>query len=229
MIKNLKLELEKLKTKILQLGSEVEKNLFRAEKALLHWDETMAREIVESDIEIDNLEISVEEKCLQILAQHQPVAGDLRFVVTVLKINNDLERIGDLAVKIADRVLILVEKYLPELKTDNSVQFPDQFAHMFAETQKMVKMSLDSFVNEDPDLAYKVCLWDNEVDEAKSVIRKQTEDILSQKPEQNKYVAMLLSVSRSLERIADHATHIAEDVIYMLEGSIVRHEINDLE
>ncbi len=229
MIKNLELELEKLKTKILRLGSEVEKNLFRAEKALLHWDENMAKEIIDSDEDIDRLEISVEEKCLQILAQHHPVASDLRFVVTVLKINNDLERIGDLAVKIADRVLILVQKKLIELKKPDSVQFPEQFAHMFAETKKMVKMCLDSFVEEDADLAYKVCLWDNEVDEAKTVIRKQTEKILLETPEQHKYIAMLLSVSRSLERIADHATHIAENVLYMLQGEIVRHEMDDLD
>jgi len=229
MIKSLELELEKLKTRILQLGSEVEKNLFRAEKALLHWDESMAREIIESDKEIDDLEISVEEKCLQILAQLQPVAGDLRFVVTVLKINNDLERIGDLAVKIGDRVILLLSKNLTGLKSDNSVRFPEQFSDMFSKTQQMVKMSLDAFVNEDADLAYKVCLWDDEVDKAKAVIREQTEEILREIPDQNIYLAMLLSVSRSLERIADHATHIAEDVIYMLQGQIVRHEINDLE
>lgn len=229
MIKSLQLELEKLKTRILQLGSEVEKNLFRAEKALLHWDETMAHEIVESDESIDRLEISVEEKCLQILAQHQPVAGDLRFVVTVLKINNDLERIGDLAVKIADRVIILTEEHLSELRSDKSIQFPEQFAHMFADTKKMVKMCLDAFVEENADLAYKVCLWDDEVDEAKSVIREQTEETLKSHPEQSKYLGMMLSVSRSLERIADHATHIAENVIYMLQGQIVRHEMDDLE
>ena len=229
MIKNLHLELEKLRTRILQLGSEVEKNLFRTEEALLHWDETMAREITASDEDIDRIEISVEEKCLQILAQHQPVASDLRFVVTVLKINIDLERIGDLAVKIADRVIMLARKNIHEFKADDSVQFPEQFAHMFAETKKMVKMSLDSFVNEDADLAYKVCLWDDEVDAAKSVIREQIEEILRQNPEQHKHLAMLLSVSRSLERIADHATHIAENVLYMLQGRIVRHEMDDLE
>ncbi len=228
MIKNLELELEKLKTRIIQLGSEVEKNLFRAEKALLLWDEAIAREIIDSDTDIDRLEISVEEKCLQILAQHQPVAGDLRFVVTVLKINNDLERIGDLAVKIADRAIILIGKNVNELKSDKGMRFPEQFAHMFAETKKMVKMCLDAFVEEDADLAYKVCLRDNEIDEAKAVIRRQTEEIYRENPEQNKYLAMLLSVSRSLERIADHATHIAEDVIYMLQGQIVRHEMDDL-
>lgn len=228
-MRNIKVELERLKTKILQLGSEVEKNLFRAEKALLSWDEAMAQEIVGSDEEIDRLEISVEEKCLQILAQHQPVAGDLRFVVTVLKVNNDLERIGDLTVKIADRVLILVGKKIPEFQAENSVHFPEQFSHMFTETKKMVKMCLDAFVDGNADLAYKVCLWDDEVDQAKTTIRLQIEEILKEKPEQQKYLAMLLSVSRSLERIADHATHIAEDVIYMLQGEIVRHEMDDLE
>ncbi|MBU0728228.1 MAG: phosphate signaling complex protein PhoU [Proteobacteria bacterium] len=229
MIKNLDMELKKLKNKILQLGSEVEKNLFRAEKALLHWDETMAREIIESDENIDDLEISVEERCLRILAQLQPVAGDLRFVVTVLKINNDLERIGDLVVKIADRVLIMLNKNFHGLQADDAVQFPEQFAHMFTETKKMVKMCLDAFVDGNADLAYKVCIWDDEVDKAKNMIRIQIEEILAKDAKQQQHLGMLLSVSRSLERIADHATHIAEDVIYMLRGQIVRHEMDNLE
>lgn len=223
MIQNLTVEREKLKKRLLQLGSEVEGNLIKAEKALLHFDQKIATEVVTADIGIDSLEITVEEKCMQILAQHHPVAGDLRFVVTVLKINNDLERIGDLAVKIADRILLLARKDYLHLAAQQTVQFPQQFRHMFAETIKMVKMSLDSFVDMDADLAYKVMRWDDQVDEDKRAIRTQIEEILQNDISQQQYLGLLLSVSRSLERIADHATHIAENVTYMLQGQIVRH------
>jgi len=223
MIKNIAVEREKLKQRILHLGSEVEANLVKSEKALLEFDHELARDIITTDESIDDLEISVEEKCLQILAQHQPVASDLRFVVTVLKINNDLERIGDLVAKIADRILLLADNHYTPFTAPQTVQFPERFQHMFAETAKMVTMSLDSFVRMDADLAYKVRLWDDQVDEAKKVIRQQIEEIIQNDASQQPYLGMLLSVSRSLERIADHATHIAENVIYMLQGLIVRH------
>ncbi|MDD5757716.1 MAG: phosphate signaling complex protein PhoU [Desulfobulbaceae bacterium] len=223
MIQSLAVEREKLKQRLLQLGSEVENNLIKAEKALINFDPKLAAEIVSADVGIDDLEISVEEKCMQIFARHQPVAGDLRFVVTVLKINNDLERIGDLAAKIADRILLLARKEYVPFSSQQTAQFPEQFRQMFAESIKMVKMSLDSFVDMDADLAYKVRLWDDQVDEAKKAIRVQIEAIIQSDSSQQQYLGMLLSVSRSLERIADHATHIAEDVIYMLQGLIVRH------
>lgn len=228
MIKNLAFELDKLKKRILQLGSEVEASLIKAQTALLSFDQKMAAEIISTDTAIDTLEISVEENCLRILAQHTPVAGDLRFVVTVLKINSDLERIGDLTVKIADRILLLARQDYVPFSSQQTAQFPEQFRQMFAETIKMVKMSLDSFVDMDADLAYKVRLWDDQVDEAKKAIRIQIEAIVQNDVTQQQYLGMLLSVSRSLERIADHATHIAEDVIYMLQGQIVRHLTEEL-
>ncbi len=223
MIKSLTVELDKLKKRLLQVGSEVEASLTKAERALLDFDPKAAAEIVETDAAIDTLEISVEENCLKILAQHTPVAGDLRFVVTVLKINIDLERIGDLTVKIADRILLLARKEYVPFTSAQTIQFPEQFRAMFAETINMVKMSLDAFVDMDADLAYKVLVWDDQVDRAKTTIRTQIEEILQSDAGQQQYLAMLLSVARSLERIADHATHIAEDVIYMLQGQIVRH------
>ena len=225
MIKNLTVELDKLKKRILQLSSEVEANLINAETALINFDQKMATKIIATDTDIDTLEISVEENCLQILAQHSPVAGDMRFVVTVLKINIDLERIGDLTVKIADRILLLANQgYIP-FTSQLTLQFREQFRQMFAETINMVTMSLDSFVNLDADLAYKVRLWDDQIDEAKKAIRKQIEAMAQDDASQLPYLGLLLSVSRSLERIADHATHIAEDVIYMLKSQIVRHEM----
>ena len=226
MIKNITVELDKLKKRILQLGSEVEANLIKAEAALVDFDQKLAAEIIATDTDIDTLEISVEENCLKILAQHTPVARDLRFVVSVLKINIDLERIGDLTVKIADRILLLARQDYVPFTSPQMIQFPEQFRNMFAETIKMVKMSLDAFVEMDADMAYKVRLWDDQVDEAKKAIRLQIEAIVQNDPSQQQYLGMLLSVSRSLERIADHATHIAEDVIYMLKSQIVRHAVN---
>jgi len=223
MIKNLATELDTLKKRILQLGSEVEASLIKAETALLGFDQTLALEIIATDTDIDTLEISVEEHCLKILAQHTPVAGDLRFVVAVLKINIDLERIGDLAVKIADRILLLARQDCIPFSNPQTAQLPGQFRQMFVATTKMVKMSLDSFADQDADLAYKVLVSDDEVDRAKCVIRTLIEEILRNDTSQQQYLGVLLSVSRSLERIADHATHIAEDVIYMLQGQIVRH------
>ncbi len=229
MIKNLAFELDKLKKRILQLGAEVEASLIRAETALLDFDPKMAAEIITTDADIDSLEISVEENCLRILAQHTPVAGDLGFVVAVLKINIDLERIGDLTVKIADRILLLAQKEYVAFASQQTIQFHEQFRHMFAETIKMVKMSLDAFVDMDADLAYKILVSDDQVDQAKTVIRTRIEEILHTDASQQQYLGLLLSVSRSLERIADHATHIAEDVIYMLQGQIVRHAADSQE
>jgi len=226
MIKNITYELDKLKKRILQLGSEVEANLIKAEAALLDFDQKLAAEIIATDNDIDTMEMSVEENCLKILAQHTPVARDLRFVVSVLKINIDLERIGDLTVKIADRIQLLAHQDYVPFTSPPTVQFSEQFRRMFAETNKMVKMSLDSFVDMDADLAYKVRLWDDHVDEAKKAIRIEIEAVAQQDGSQQQYLGMLLSVSRSLERIADHATHIAEDVIYMLKSQIVRHGID---
>lgn len=223
MIRNLAVELNKLKKRILQLGSEVEANLTKAERALIQFDQHMASEIIHTDVDIDTLEISVEERCLRILAQHTPVAGDLRLVVTVLKINIELERIGDLTAKIADRILLLAQRNCIPFTSSQTTKFPEQFQQMFAKTIKMVKMSLDAFVEMDADMAYKILIWDDQVDEAKRTIRTRIEDIVQEDVSQQQYLSMLLSVSRSLERIADHATHIAEDVIYMLQGQIVRH------
>jgi phosphate transport system protein len=223
MIEKLTVELDTLKKRLLQMGSEVEANLTKAEAALLQFDQQVANEIIHTDADINTLEISVEERCLQILAQHTPVARDLRFVVTIMKINIDLERIGDLTVKIADRILLLAKKDYVPFTTSQTIQFPEQFRDMFTETIMMVRMSLDSFVEMNADMAYKVLVRDDNVDRAKTAIRARIEEIIQEDASQQQFLGMLLTVSRSLERIADHATHIAEDVIYMLQGQIIRH------
>ncbi|MEW6427821.1 MAG: phosphate signaling complex protein PhoU [Thermodesulfobacteriota bacterium] len=224
MAKRLRVELDKLKERILLLGSMVEENVRNGVKAFLSNDPVLAVQVQKKDDDIDRTEISVEEECLRILALHQPVAGDLRFVVTVLKVNNDLERIGDLASKIAKKLLFLKR----ENKDISLVNVPEELFDMNEKTLALLKNSLDAFVREDADLAYKVLIWDDEIDEAKAVIRRKLEEIQQQDPSQHVYLASLLSITRNLERIGDHATNIAEDVIYMMQGRIIRHDISEI-
>jgi phosphate transport system protein len=222
-------ELKKVKKRILFLGTAVENNLQKAIRALQNNDVNLAHEVKQSDLEIDKTEVSLEDQCLEVLALHQPVAGDLRFLVTVLKINIDLERIGDLAVKIADKVLLLSfsQKKIYSHK-EHSFIF-EKLKDMFDSTTWMLNRCLDAFSQENADLAFRVILKDDEVDEAKNMIRSLLEESIQNDPQKNSYLGMLLSVSRSLERIADHATNICEDIIYMLEGKIVRHIIDNPE
>jgi len=222
-------ELDKVKKRILFLGSAVETNLHKAIRALQHNDVELAHEVKESDLEIDKTEVSLEDQCLEVLALHQPVAGDLRFLVTVLKINIDLERIGDLAVKIADKVLLLSFSQKRVYSDKEHAFIFDKLTGMFNSTTWMLNKCLDAFSQEDADLAFRVILADDEVDKAKNMIRSLLEETIQEDPQKNSYLGMLLSISRSLERIADHATNICEDIIYMLEGKIVRHIIDNAE
>lgn len=229
MASDIRKELEKVRKRILFLGTSVENNLQRAIRSLQNNDAELAHEVKKSDLEIDKTEVSLEDQCLEVLALHQPVAGDLRFLVTVLKINIDLERIGDLAAKIADKVLLLS---FTQKKADIFRDYPLVIAKlndMFNSTTWMLNKCLDAFAQEDADLAFKVILADDEVDKAKNMIRAILEETIQNEPQKNNYLGMLLSVSRSLERIADHATNICEDIIYMLEGKIVRHIIDKPE
>ena len=229
MASDIRKELEKVKNRILYLGSAVENNLHKAIRALQNNDVELAHEVKKSDIEIDKTEVTLEDQCLEVLALHQPVAGDLRFLVTVLKINIDLERIGDLAVKIADKVLLLsFTQKIINIQKDHAV-IHEKLHDMFNSTTWMLNKCLDAFAQEDANLAFRVILADDEVDQAKNMIRSLLEETIQNDPEKNVYLGMLLSVSRSLERIADHATNICEDIIYMLEGKIVRHIIDNPE
>ena len=216
MTRHLQRELDNLKKRILSLGAMVEERVRMAIRAIELRDAKLAEKIINADYEIDELEVEVEEECLKIMALHQPVAVDLRFLSAVIKINNDLERIGDEAVNIADRVLIISKrKRLDILHFD--------FSAMAEKAERMLKTSLDAVVNLDLDLAVKVIISDDEVDalenKAYDVIKKAIED----HPDRVGYLINLLLISRHLERIADHAQNIAEEVIYMIEGEIVRH------
>jgi len=215
MTTHLVMELDLLKQRTFALVAIVEENLSLAVKSVQQRDEEAALAAIERDAEIDRNEVSVEEECLKLLALYQPVAIDLRYIIAILKLNNDLERIGDLAVNIAERAIFLARS--------DSVPEPFDFNRMASKATMMLKMSLDALVNRDTALAVKVCAADDEVDAINREMYEQVKKSIKQHPQHLDALINLLSVSRHLERIADHATNIAEDVIYLVKGQIVRH------
>lgn len=208
-------EIEYLKKEILSLSAMVEEAVGLSVRALTEHRVDYAKRVVDSDPEVDNKEIDVEEECLKLLALHQPVASDLRFIVAVLKINSDLERVGDLAVNISERAIMLDQT--------GHVTAPFDVMGMSERARLMLKSALDSLVNLDAGLARKVCVLDDDVDRMNQETYQRVTARIKANPEETEKMIMFLQVSRSLERIGDHATNIAEDVIYMTEGGIVRH------
>jgi phosphate transport system protein len=215
MTKHFQRELDRLKKMILSLGAVVKERVNMAKTAIEKKDARLAKEIVKRDYEIDELEVETEEECLKALALYQPVAVDLRFIIAIIKINNDLERIGDQAVNIAERVEFIADQEVQDLVFD--------YSGMAEKAQRMLKMSLDALVNLDVDLALKVCHLDDGVDRIKVKAYDDIKAMVKQQPDRVGYFINLLLISRHLERLADHATNIAEEVIYMVEGEIVRH------
>jgi phosphate transport system protein len=211
-------EIEGLKNKLLELGTLVEDNLYNALNSIQKEDITLAEKVINSDQIIDKKEVDLEEDCLKTLALYQPVAADLRFIVSILKINNDLERIGDLAVNIAERVDFI--KALEEKDIIKDVIF---ISHKASD---MLKKSLDAFVNLDPKLAKEVCESDDVIDEINTKMYEKIRDEIIRRPDYStERLLRVLTTSRDLERIGDHATNIAEGVIYLIEGDIVRHRM----
>ncbi len=218
-MKHIQRQIDLLKQKILNVGGLVEEAIANAISALVNRDGKLAQRVINDDSVIDLMEVEVEEDCLKILALYQPVAADLRFVVAILKINNDLERIGDLARNIAKRVNYLCKS--------DPVELPFSLREMTTKVQYMVKMSLDALVNGDPGLARQVRAEDDIVDNEREKIRDHLMAMIKKIPDRVEYLLKLNSVSKHLERIADMATNIAEEVIYMVEGEIVRHKLED--
>jgi phosphate transport system protein len=216
---HLQKEVAHLKIRVLALSAIVEQSVWRAVKAIETRSIELSNEVIDGDDSIDQVEVEVEEECLKILALYQPVAIDLRFIVAVLKMNDELERIGDLAVNIAERAL-----YLSSVP---AVSIPFDFPTMADKARGMLKQALDAMVNMDPRLARHVCAMDDEVDAINREMYENFKRGVRQRPEDLDALLHLLSVSRHLERIADLATNIAEDVIYMVEGEIVRHRIEN--
>ncbi len=215
MVKHLERDLEALQGAILDLAKAVEQAVQKAAEALRARDMRLAQEVIDGEAGIDEGENEIEEECLKMLAVHQPVAIDLRRVVTAMMINVDLERMADLAEEIAERAIELNRVPCPEVS--------DRLQRMADLTGVMVRQSLEAFVSLDAKLARAVCRLDDEVDRYNREIIEELVQVMRQGPDLVDAGVSLFSATRHLEGIADHATHIAEDVIYLVEGEIVRH------
>lgn len=211
-------EIDKVKKKFMVLGSMVEDRLQKATLAMQSRDPELLQEIINSDWEIDDMEIEVEEECLKILALHQPVASDLRLLIAIIKINNELERIADNAVNIAMRV--------QTISKDTSLVFKIDYQAMSGRVLRMFKLSLDALVTEDADLARKIFLEDEEVNLLRNQAYKEVTHELNKEPGHAKCLVNLYLLARHLERIGDRIKNIAEEVIYLVEGKIVRGEMD---
>jgi phosphate transport system protein len=210
-------ELEALKQTLLAMGGLVEDQIRRVMAALMERDSAVAQEVIDRDRQVNAYDVEVDEKCVELLALHQPTAGDLRFITTAMKIVTDLERIGDQAVNIAQRALELNRE--PQLKP--YIDLP----RMAELSQRMVKESLDAFVARDTALARQVCAEDAEVDALKEQIFRELLTFMMEDARTIPRAIRLILISRFLERVADHATNIAEMVIYMVDSKMVRHTL----
>ena len=215
-------ELKELHKEILRMGVLTQEAIFKSIEALKNRDKAQAQEIIDTDDRIDELELAIDERCIDLIARHQPMAGDLRFITTGMKINAELERIADLAVDISQRVLELAEK--PLLKPLIDIPKLSTIA------QNMVRDSIDAFVKKDVTLAKKVVLSDEEADNLRNLVQEELiNDYMAKDLATAPRAVALLLIARHLERICDHTTNIAEDVIYMVEGKVVKHHPEELK
>jgi phosphate transport system protein len=216
MVKHLERDLDNLQRDITGLSRAVEQAINKAAQALRERDVRLAQEVIDGDTGIDEGENLIEEECLKMLAVHQPVAIDLRRIVAAMMINVDLERMADLAEHIAERAIALAN-------VPSCPEVSERLQRMADLTTVMVRQSLESFVNLDTRLARAVCRLDDEVDRYNQEIIAELVETMRRRPDAVEAGLSLFSATRHLENIADHATHIAEDVIYLVEGEIVRH------
>ena len=216
-------ELTKLRKKLMHLSTMVEERVRAATGVIAQPDEAIIKEILVKDYEIDEMQVEIEEDCLKILALHQPVASDLRFIVTVIKINNEIERIGDMAVSIALRVQTISDCL--NLCYPNGKGWMYDYSKMSEKVITMLKMSLDAMVNRDANLARKVFMLDDEVDAILKDAYDKVREQIKRNPEHPGCLINIYLLARHLERIGDRATNIAEDVVHLVEGVIVRTEL----
>ncbi len=212
-------ELKDLSEKLLNMAGRVEESIALSIKALMDRAEGPAQEVIEREEAINNLEIEIDESCMKLLALRQPMAGDLRFITSAMKISGELERMGDLAVNIAERSLELIQH--PQLKP--LIDIP----RMAVMAQAMVRDSLNAFVSRDEKLARSVCERDDTIDCLNDQILRELLTYMMEDPEAINRSVDLILVGRHLERIADHATNIGEDVIYMVKGKTIKHHIEE--
>jgi phosphate transport system protein len=208
-------ELKKLREEILYMGGMVEDQIQKAIKSLVDRDSSLADVIIERDHEVNRLDVEIDDLCIKLLALHQPAGRDLRFITTGLKITTDLERIGDMAVNICERAL--------ELNLEPLLKPYIDIPRMARIAQRMIRESLDAFVREDTELALKVCKDDEEMDQLNSQIFREVVTYMIDDSGTINRAIKISSISKYLERIADHATNIAEMVIFMVKGKSIRH------
>ena len=208
-------ELQKLNDLILKMGAMVEKSIFNSIEALKKNNPKLAREVIAADDVIDQVELEVDDLCLELLATQQPMAVDLRFITTGMRIGSDLERIGDLAVDIAQRA--------EELSSQPLLKPLEDIPKMAELAEKMVHKALDSFVKRDANLARSLWQDEEKADGYRDLVSDELIAIMARDPSTTSRALPLILISRHLERIADHATNIAEDVVYMVEGKVIKH------
>ena len=210
-------ELQDLKEKILRMGGLAEEQIRGAIRALIERDSALARQIIDNDRQVNTIDVEVDEDCLRLLALHQPAARDLRFITTAMKISTELERMSDLAENICERAIELNEE--PQLKPYVNV------SHMADWSLQMVKEALDAFVTADVNLARKVCADDDFVDGQTDQLFRVLLSFMLEDPQTITRAIRLTFIGKYLERIADHATNVAELVVYLVEGKIIRHTL----
>jgi phosphate transport system protein len=215
MLRHFHEELEQVKEKTLKLGSQVEAMVENAVASLVDRDSRLAEETIAADQKVDSLEVEINEDCIRLLALQQPAAKDLRFIATAMKITTDLERMADQAVNICQRAIELNEE--PQLKPYIDIPIMSQLS------QKMMREALDAFVRRDAELARQVIPEDNKVDGLKNQIFRELLTFMMEDPRTIPRAIRLILVSRYLERIADHATNVAEMVVFLVEGKNIRH------
>ncbi|MDD5692508.1 MAG: phosphate signaling complex protein PhoU [Candidatus Omnitrophica bacterium] len=222
MLRHLDEELKELHKEILRMAVFAQESIFKSIESLKNRDKYLAKEVINTDNKIDELELAIDEKCIDLIARYQPMAGDLRYITTGMKINAELERIADIAVDIAQRSLDLMEK--PLLKPLVDIPKLSEVA------QKMVRDAIDAFVKRDAQLARQVVLADTEADRLRNLVGDElVNEYLGRDPKTAERAVALLLISRFLERICDHTTNIAEDVIYMVEAKVVKHHPEELK
>ncbi len=207
--------LDELRSRLLEMSGLVEFAIYRSVHAVVDKDEDLARQVLENEAQVNQLEIEIDDMAVRLLALEQPVAIDLRLITAAIKINNDLERMGDLAVSIAERALSLMHEPVVNAQID--------IPYMARLVESMVRKSLDSFVKRDSELARNVLFSDDAVDSLRNGIYKEMVRFMEENPRSIPPALNLIFVARSLERIADHATNIAEDVLFLVDGVDVRH------
>jgi len=212
-------ELQHLKETLLRMSGMVEQAISMSVHSLLDRDESVARKVIESDHGIDMLEIEIDEECLKLLALYQPVAIDLRFIASAMKINGELERMGDLAVNIAERALYLIRQ--PEISPGIDLKRMSDFA------QKMVRDSLDALVRSDSKEARAICKSDDIIDDMNRQALKALVAHMEQNPEDVNRAVHLILITRHLERIGDQATNVCEEIVFMVEGKTIKHRVEE--